>query len=73
MDYVGRSARISPIDISKIIKTKIGIKEDLLQETEELQLRWRGRVMRMEDCRIVKQVAEGNPQGQRRSGRPVRT
>lgn len=47
------------------------MKEDILQETEEQQLRWRGHVMWMEDCRIARQVAECNPQGRRRCGRRV--
>jgi hypothetical protein len=36
----------------------MGMKEDILQEIEEHQLKWYGRVMRMEDCRIAGQVAE---------------
>jgi hypothetical protein len=47
------------------------MKKDTLQETEEQQLRWHGHVMRMEDCRIAIQVAEWNPRGKRRRGRPV--
>jgi hypothetical protein len=36
----------------------MGMKEDILQEIEEQQLRWYGHVMRMEDCRIAGRVAE---------------
>jgi hypothetical protein len=43
------------------------------QRTEEQQLRWCGHVMRVEDCRIARQVAEWNPQGKRRRSRPVST
>jgi hypothetical protein len=49
------------------------MKEDILQETEEQQLRWCGDIMRMEDCRIARQVAEWNPQGKWRHGGPVST
>jgi hypothetical protein len=51
----------------------MGIKKDTLRETEEQQLSWYGHVMQMEDCRIARQVAEWNPQGKRRHGRPVNT
>jgi hypothetical protein len=34
-----------------------------LQEIEEQQLRWYGHVMRMDDCRTARQVADWNPQG----------
>jgi hypothetical protein len=51
----------------------MGLKKDILQEVEEQQLRWYGYVMRMEDCTIARQVAEWNPQGKRRLGRPVST
>jgi hypothetical protein len=44
------------------LEQKMGMKKDILQEMEELQLRWYGHVMRMEDCRIARQVAEWNPQ-----------
>jgi hypothetical protein len=37
------------------------------------QLRWYGHVMGMEDCRTATQVAEWNPQGERRRSRPVNT
>jgi hypothetical protein len=57
---------------NETIRTKLGLKKDILQETEQL-LRWYGRVMRMEDCRIARQVAEWNPQGKRRRDRPVST
>jgi hypothetical protein len=75
MDYLRRSARISRMDRvrNETIGTKRGMKKDILQEIEEQQLRWYGHVMRMEDCRIAKQVAEWNPQGKRRRGRPFNT
>jgi hypothetical protein len=47
------------------------MKKDILQGTEERQSRWNGHVMRMVDCRTARQVAEWNPQGKRRRGRPV--
>jgi hypothetical protein len=58
---------------NEIIRTKMRMKEDILQETEEQQLSWRGHVMRMVDCRIARQVAEWSSQGKRRRGRPVNT
>jgi hypothetical protein len=41
----------------------MGMKKDLLHETEEEQLRRYSHIMRMEDCRIARQIAEWNPQG----------
>jgi hypothetical protein len=57
---------------NETIRTEMVMKKDVVQETEQ-QLRWRGCVMQMEDCRIARQVAEWNPQGNRRRGRPVST
>jgi hypothetical protein len=73
MNCLGRSARISRIDRvrNETMRTKTGMKKDILREIEEQQLRWYGRVMRMEVYRIARQVAEWNPQGNRRRGRPV--
>jgi hypothetical protein len=48
---------------NETIRTKMGMKRDVLQETEEQQLGWRGHVVRTEDCRIAGQVAQWNPQG----------
>jgi hypothetical protein len=56
---------------NETIRTKIGMKKDMLQEIEEQQSIWYSHVMRMEDCRINRQVAEWNPQGKRRHSRPV--
>jgi hypothetical protein len=58
---------------NETIRTKMGMKKDILQEIEEKQLRWYGHVMRMDDCRTARQVADWNPQGKRRRGRPVNT
>jgi hypothetical protein len=44
-----------------------------LQEVEEQQLRWYGRVMRMEYCRIARRVAEWKPQETKRRDAPVNT
>jgi hypothetical protein len=41
-----------------IIRTKMGMKRDILQEKEQ-----HSHVMRMEDCRTTRQVGEWNPQG----------
>jgi hypothetical protein len=49
------------------------MKEDILQETEEQQLRWYGHFMRTEDCKIGRKVVEWNPQGKRRRGGPAVT
>jgi hypothetical protein len=58
---------------NEAIRTKMGIKKNIVQETEEQQLRWYGNVKRMEDGKIVKQVAEWKSQGKRKRGRPVNT
>jgi hypothetical protein len=47
----------------------MGMTEDILQETEEQQLRSYGHVMRMEDRRTAAQVTEQNSQGQKGRGR----
>jgi hypothetical protein len=75
MDYLRRSARISQLDKirNEAFRTKMGIKKNIVQETEEQQLRWYGHIKRMEDRKTVKQVAEWNPQGKRKRGRPVNT
>jgi hypothetical protein len=58
---------------NEAIRTKMGIKKNIVQEIEEQQLRWYGHVKRMADGKIVKQVAEWKPQGKRKLGRPVKT
>jgi hypothetical protein len=57
---------------NEAIRTKMGIKKNVVQEIEE-QLRWYGHVKRMEDGKIVKQVAEWKPQEKMKRGRPVNT
>jgi hypothetical protein len=42
----------------KTIRTEMGLKKCILREIEEEPLGWYGHVMQMEDCRIVRQVAE---------------
>jgi hypothetical protein len=42
---------------NETIRTKMGMKKDILQGIEEQQLRWYGHVMRMDDCRTARQVA----------------
>jgi hypothetical protein len=75
MDYLRRSARISRMDKirNEAIRTKMGIKKNIVQEIEKQQLRWYDHVKRMEDGKIVNQVAEWKPQGKRKRGRPVNT
>jgi hypothetical protein len=75
IDYLRRSERISRLDKirNEAIRTKMGIKKNIAQEIEEQQLRWYGHVKRMEDGKIVKQVAELKPQGKRTRGRPINT
>jgi hypothetical protein len=58
---------------NETIRTKMRIKKNIVQEIEEQQLRWCGHVKRMEDGKIVKQVAEWKPQGKRKRGRPINT
>jgi NADPH-dependent glutamate synthase beta subunit-like oxidoreductase len=67
MDYLRRWARISRMDKirNEAIRTKMGTKRNIVQETEEQQLRWYGHVKRMEDGNIVKQVAEWKPHGEK--------
>jgi hypothetical protein len=43
---------------NEAIRTKVGIKKDILQLIGEQQIRRPGHVMRMEGCRIARQVAE---------------
>jgi hypothetical protein len=51
----------------------MGTKKNIVQEIEEQQLRWYVHVKRMDDGKIVLQVAEWNPQGKRKRGRPINT
>jgi hypothetical protein len=39
---------------TETMRTKMGLKKDILQETEVQQLRWYGDSMRMENCKIAK-------------------
>jgi hypothetical protein len=75
MDYLRRSARISRMDKirNEAIRTKMGINKNIVQEIEKQQLRCYSHVKRMEDGKIVKQVAEWKPQGKRKRGRPFNT
>jgi hypothetical protein len=75
MDYLRRSAKISRLDKirNEAIRTKMVIKKNIVQEIEEQQLRRYGHVKRIEDGKIVKQVAEWNSQGKRKRGRPINT
>jgi hypothetical protein len=59
MDYLRCLASISRIDRirNEIMKTEMGMNEDILQEIEE-QIRQYGHLVGMEDCRIARQVAE---------------
>jgi hypothetical protein len=58
---------------NEAIRTKMGKRKKVVQEIEEQQLRWYGHVKRMEEGKIVKQVAEWKPQGKRKRGRPMNT
>jgi hypothetical protein len=58
---------------NETIRTKMGMKKNILQVIGEQQLRWYGHIMEMEDCRIARQVAEWNPQGKSWRGTPVNT
>jgi hypothetical protein len=48
---------------NETIRTKMGMKKDILQKIDEQQLRWYGHVMRREDCRIARQVAAWTHRG----------
>jgi hypothetical protein len=58
---------------NETIRTKMGMKKGIFKELEDkkLRVRWNGSFMRMQDNRVVRQVAEWNPQGKGRRGRPV--
>jgi hypothetical protein len=73
MDYARRLSRILRTDKirNETTRTKMGMKRDISQETEEPRLRRGGHVMRVQDCGIARQVAEWNPQEKRRRGRLV--
>jgi hypothetical protein len=43
------------------------------ENNKELKRKWYAHVMRMDDCRTARQVADWNPQRKRRRGRPVNT
>jgi hypothetical protein len=51
----------------------MGMKKDILHETEEQQLRRDGHVMWMKDCRIARLVAGYILQGKRRRGSRIGT
>jgi hypothetical protein len=55
---------------NETIGTQLGMKKDIqvLQDSEEQQLRWYGHIMQMEDCRIAGQVTEWNPQEEKGAG-----
>jgi hypothetical protein len=58
---------------NEAIRTKMGIKKNIVQEIEEQQLRRYGHVKGMVDGKTVKQVAEWKPQGKRKRSRPFNT
>jgi hypothetical protein len=45
---------------NETIRTKMGLKKDILRDIENQQLRWYsyGLVTRIQDCRIARHVAE---------------
>jgi hypothetical protein len=65
MDYLRRSAKISQMERirNETSRTKMGMKKNILQVIGVQQLRRYGHIVRMEDCRIARQVAEWNPHG----------
>jgi hypothetical protein len=58
---------------TETIRTKMGMKGDVSQETEEEQFIWHWHAMRTEGCRITRQVAEWDPQGKESHFRPEST
>jgi hypothetical protein len=48
---------------NEAIRTKMGIKKNIVQEIEGQQLRWCGRVKRMEDGKIVNRLQNGSHRG----------
>jgi L-alanine-DL-glutamate epimerase-like enolase superfamily enzyme len=48
---------------NQTVRTKMGMKEDILREIEEHQLRWYGHVMRMEDCRMLDRLQNRTHRG----------
>ena len=75
MDFWRRSAHISRKDKirNNVIKKKINVTRSLLEDIKTKQLQWYGRVQRMEEGRIPKEVLEWRPSGRRKRGRPKLT
>jgi hypothetical protein len=63
MDFWLRSARISRKDKirNNIIKQKINVTRSLLEDIKTKQLKWHGRVQRMEEGRLSKKSYEMEP------------
>jgi hypothetical protein len=74
MGYLWHSARI--LQMARIrnetIRTKMGTKKDITGN-RRTAIKMVQPCHGMEDCRIARQVAEWNPQGKKRHGRPVNT
>ena len=71
MRFLRRIVGVSRIDQirNSRIREAIAI-ESLLLQVERSQLQWLGHVLRMPNCRLVKQVFDAVPDGQRPVGRP---
>ena len=75
MDFWRRSARISKKDQIRntIIKQKMNVTRSLLDDIKTKQLKWYGRVQRMEEERLPKKVMKWSPPRRRKRGRPKAT
>jgi len=75
MDFWRRSARIPRKDRirNNIIKQKMNLTRSLLDDIKTEHLQWYGRVQRMEEGRLPKEVMKWRPPGRRKRGRPKLT
>jgi hypothetical protein len=75
MDFWRRSTRISRKDKirNNIIEQKMNVTSSLLEDIKTKQLQWYGRVQRMEEGRLPKEVMKWRPLGRRKRGRPKLT
>ena len=75
MDFWRRSALISRRDKirNNVIKSKMGVKNSILDYVQHKQLQWYGHVKRMSEERIPKKVMEWLPPERLKRGRPTTT
>jgi len=64
--YISRKGKIG----NNIITQKMNVTRSILEDIKTKQLRWCGRVQRMEEGRLPKEVMKWRPPGRRKRGRP---